>query len=174
MKIFIGCSSSDNAKNEYKEEAKALAKILSKDNDLVFGTSDRGLMGIIYNEFKRNNRKIYAVCYEIYVDFLKKLEVDESIIVKTLGDSNEKLIELSDVIIFLPGGYGTLCELIYTLETKRTKNHNKNIIIFNVDNYYSSELEMYKRAFDDKLVDTSFSSLCHVVDNIDDVIKYIK
>lgn len=175
MKIFVGCSSSvADIPLEYKNKALELAKIISKDNDLVFGAADKGLMGVFYNEFLKNNRKIYAICYDIYLEFLKKLKVDETYIVKTLGESNEKLIELSDVIVFLPGGYGTLCELIYTLETKRTKNHNKKIIIFNINDYYTSQIEMYKRAFNDKFVDTSFDELCYVVNSAEDVIKYIK
>lgn len=173
MKIFVGCSSSNDIDEKYKNDAKKLAEIISKGNDLVFGASDNGLMGIFYNEFLKSKRKIYAVCYEIYIEFLRKLEVDESYIVKTLGDSNEKLIELSDVLIFMPGGYGTMCELIYALETKRTKNHNKKIVIFNSNNYFEDQLNMYKKANCENFVTTSYEDLCLVSNSIEEVINYI-
>ena len=173
MKIFVGCSSSNNIDEKYKNDAKKLSEIISKDNDLVFGASDNGLMGIFYNEFLKNKRKIFAVCYEIYIEFLEKLKVDESYIVKTLGDSNEKLIELSDVLIFMPGGYGTMCELIYALETKRTKNHNKKIIIFNSNDYFDEQLSMYKNADNQKFVTTSYKDLCLVSNSVKEVIEYI-
>ena len=174
MKIFVGCSSSNNASVEYKNAARELAKIISKDNDLVYGADYNGIMGIFYEEFLKNNRKIYAVCYELYIDYLEKLKVHESYIVKTLGESNEKLIELADTIIFLPGGYGTLCELIYTLETKRTKNHNKKIIIFNLNNYFTSQLEMFNKAYSDNLVTSSYNELCIIANTVEEVVNNLK
>ena len=76
MKIFIGCSSSDEVSDEYKVVTKYLAECISKDNDLVFGCANRGLMGICYNEFLNNKRHITGICYEMYKDDLKDSCVD--------------------------------------------------------------------------------------------------
>ena len=54
MKIFISCSSQDTIEEIYKEKTYELVKELSKKNDLVFGSSDTGLMGICYKEFLKN------------------------------------------------------------------------------------------------------------------------
>ena len=66
MKLFISCSSQDTIKEEYKEQAKSLAEILSKDNDLVFGAYNKGLMGLSYDIAKKNNRKVIGICPEVY------------------------------------------------------------------------------------------------------------
>ena len=46
MKIFISCSSSNEISEEYKIVSKYLIEEISKDNDLVFGCSNNGLMGL--------------------------------------------------------------------------------------------------------------------------------
>ena len=74
----------------------------------------------------------------------------------------------------MPGGYGTMCELIYALETKRTNNHNKKIIVFNIDNYFTPQLEMYNNAFNNNLVTASYNELCLVANTVEDVINLIK
>ena len=121
MKIFISCSSQDTIEEIYKEKTYELVKELSKKNDLVFGSSDTGLMGICYKEFLKNKRNITGICYEIYKDLLEKLKLDKIIMVKTLNESNDQLINNSDIILVLPGAYGTLSEVISSIELIRTK-----------------------------------------------------
>ena len=92
MKIFLSCSSSDEIKDEYKVVTKYLTEEIAKDNELVFGCANRGLMGISYNAFKNANSKIIGVCYEMYKDDLKNLEIDEVHMVKSLEESNRLII----------------------------------------------------------------------------------
>lgn len=49
MKLFIGCSSSNNIPTEYFDDCKVLLEELMKENDLVFGACNSGLMGLAYN-----------------------------------------------------------------------------------------------------------------------------
>ena len=130
MKIFIGCSSSNEISDEYKVVTKYLVDNLSTDNDLVFGCADRGLMGICYRSFLESNRHITGICYEMYKDDLDGLKIDDLYMVKTLDESTKTLEDKSDIILFLPGSFGTLSELMYIVEGKRTNIHNKDIIIF--------------------------------------------
>lgn len=174
MKIFISCSSSDEIKDEYKVVTKYLAEELSKDNDLVFGCANRGLMGICYNEFKKNNKKVIGVCYEMYKDDLKNLEIDEVHMVKSLEESNRLLPELSDMIILLPGAYGTLSEFMCLLEEKRTGIHNKDIIIFNINGFYDELIDMFNKIYNNVSNKYNFKELVKVFNTADEIIEYIK
>ena len=115
MRVFVSCSSQDSIDDLYKEKASELASLISVDNDLVFGSSNAGLMGIFYREFLMNKRHITGICYELYKDLLDELNLDEVIMVKSLNESNNELIKNSDVILVLPGAYGTLSEVISTM-----------------------------------------------------------
>ena len=174
MKIFISCSSSDEIKEEYKIVSKYLIKELSKDNDLVFGCSQKGLMGIAYNEFLNNKRKIIGVCNEMYIDDLEGLKVDEINHVKCLEESNKLLGELSDIILILPGSFGTLAEFIDLLEEKRAGIHNKEIIIFNINGFYDDLINMFSKINKDVSKKYDFNSLCKVFTTADDIVEYLK
>ena len=87
-------------------------------------------MGVCYNSFLNNNRHITGICYEMYKDDLEGLKIDDLYMVKTLDESTKTLEDKSDIILFLPGSFGTLSELMYIVESKRTNIHDKDIIIF--------------------------------------------
>lgn len=174
MKIFIGCSSSNDVSEEYKIVTKYLAEQISKDNDLVFGCVDRGLMGICYNEFLKNNRSITGICYEMYKDELEDLILDKVCMVNTLEESTKTLEEESNIIIFLPGAYGTLSEFMYILESKRTKLHNKDIILFNINGFYDELIDMYNKINIKISKSYDFNSLCNVFNSVDEIVEYIK
>lgn len=173
MKIFIGCSSSDEISVEYKIVTKFLVEKLSVDNDLVFGCTNRGLMGICYREFLKNNRKIIGICYEMYKDDLKGLKLDEVYMVKTLAESNETLIGNADIIIFLPGAFGTLTEFMHMLEEKRTGLHNKDIIIFNINGFYDGLISTFDLINIKISNNYNYKKLCTIFNTVDDIYNYI-
>ncbi len=173
MKIFIASSSSEEIKEEYKVVTRYLCEKISVNNDLVFGCTSRGLMGISYNEFKKNNRKIYGVCYEMYKDDLNKLELTDVHMVKTLEESNRTLCDLADLILVLPGSFGTLSEFICILEEKRTSIHNKDIIIFNINNFYNDLINMFNKIHNDVSNNYDFNKLCKVYNTTDEIVNYI-
>ena len=174
MKIFIGCSSSKEIKDEYKIVSKYLVDELSKENDLVFGCTNRGLMGICYNSFLNNNRIITGVCYEMYKEDLKKLSLNEVHMVKTLEESNRLLENLSDILLFLPGSFGTLSEFIDILEEKRTGIHNKEMILFNINGFYDDLISMFNKIYNNVSKKYDFNNLCKVFNTADEIIEYLK
>lgn len=171
MNLFIGCSSNNEVKESVKEKVKELSNIISKNNDLVFGCSNNGLMRIIYNDFKKNNRKIYGVCYKIYENLLEDLELDEVSIVDDLGEST--IIRKSDNIIFLPGAYGTMSELITALELKRTNIFKGKIILYNIDNFFDDFISFCNKFYSFGCTQNSLKELCYVLGNKEDIINLL-
>ena len=174
MKIFIGCSSSEEIRDEYKIVSKYLIEKLSENNDLVFGCANRGLMGICYNSFLNNNRKIYGICNEKYIDEIKNIKCSEIKYVKSFEESNNSISELSDLILILPGSFGTLSELIDTLEEKRTNIHNKDIILFNINGFYDDLINMFDKIYNNVSNKYDFNNLCKVFRTADEILEYIK
>ena len=174
MKIFISCSSSNEIKDEYKVVSKYLIEEISKENDLVFGCTNRGLMGVSYNAFLKNNRKIIGVCNEMYIDEIKDLKLDSVKHVKSLEESNKMLGELSDVILILPGSFGTLAEFMDLLEEKRLEIHNKEMILFNINGFYDDLIKMFNKINNNISNKYDFNSLCKVFKTADEIIEYLK
>lgn len=174
MKIFVSCSSSDEISEEYKIVSKYLFEEISKDNDLVFGCTNRGLMGLCYNAFFQNKRKIYGVCNEMYKEDLKDLNIDETMYVNSFEEANIIFGEISDLILILPGAFGTLSEFIDLLEEKRVGIHNKDIIIFNINGFYDDLINMFNKIYNQVSKKYDFNSLCKVFTTSDETIEYIK
>lgn len=174
MKLFISASSQDTIKDIYKEKAESLAEKLSEDNDLVFGSSNHGLMGVVYREFLKNNRNITGICYTIYEYLLDELVLDKVIKVDTLADSTNALISEADALIFMPGAYGTIEELIEAIELKRTNKHDKKIIIYNINNYFDDLLKTFDKAYEEGCGKTKYTYLLFVSSSEEEVIDYLE
>ena len=133
MKIFIGCSSYDVIDKKYFKEGMKVASFLAKkNNSLIFGGSHHGLMGCVYDEFKKENCNIKAIQIEKYKEDLNDLECDK-IILKNVSDQLEAFKKESDVLMYLPGGYGTYTEIFYMISEYVNESHNKQIIVYNMN-----------------------------------------
>ena len=172
MKVFIGCSSYDDLNNIYYEEAKKLAKYLvDKDCSLVFGGSYRGIMGTVYNVFKENNKNIYAYQIEIYSKDLDYLDCYKKVVNSTL-EQLESFMNESDLLVFLPGGYGTYNEIFYMISEYVNKTHNKKILIYNINNYFDGLKDILSKIREEKFA--SLFDFVKIIDNLDEFKSYME
>lgn len=173
MRIFIGCSANEDIPSKYLNDCEKLLKGLFKgDNDLVFGACNKGLMGLAYNMALENEKKIIGIYPEVYEYEAHDLNC-EKIPTKTVSDRTNKLIENSDVLIFLPGGIGTTYELFTAIESKRGKEFDKPIIIYNSCGYYDKLVEFIDLMSEEKFVSKEVKNCFYVCDKIDDILFYI-
>ena len=128
MKVFIGCASSDEIPDIYFEESKKTINYLLKNNDLLFGAYDKGLMNLCKDTALNNRNKVIGVSPKIYENDLNTANYNEKILVDGILDRTKKLIKDSDIIVFLPGGIGTINELFASIDMKRSGEINKPII----------------------------------------------
>jgi uncharacterized protein (TIGR00730 family) len=134
MNVCVFCSANDLDK-KYVEPVKQMATLLGKaGHTLLWGGSDCGLMKIIADGVQQGGRTV-GVTIELFKSLARK-DTNEMIIVKTLSERKEILLERSDVIVVLPGGLGTLNEITEAMEQKRHHTHSSNIIILNIDGFY--------------------------------------
>lgn len=173
MKIFVGCSSSNDIDKKYLDECRTLLDKVLQDNDLVFGAYNNGIMGIAYNIAIKNNRKITAICPKAYTDDLKELKYDKEIITNNISERTRKLIDESDLLLFLPGGIGTYNELFNAIDCKRSHEYNKPIIIFNSNGFYDKFIEMMEQNYQEKF-SKSIDKLNYIITNsISETIKIV-
>ncbi|MCD0474632.1 TIGR00730 family Rossman fold protein [Flavobacterium sp. EDS] len=142
-RITVFCGSSFGNKKEYETQAFQLGQIMSENSiDLVYGGAKVGLMGAVADGVLNKNGKVIGVL----PDFLMKKEIahdnlTELIIVKSMHERKTKMNELSDGVIALPGGFGTLEEFFEMLTWAQLGLHKKPIGILNIDGFYDLLLE---------------------------------
>ena len=174
MKLFIGCASSNDIDNCYVDDCKKLIEKLLTNNTLIYGAYNEGLMGECFNTAKKNNNKVIGVCPKTYEEDSKKLNCDEIIITDNIIDRTKTLLNICDAIILLPGGIGTINELFSSIDSKRSGELNKKIVIFNSNHYYDKLLEFLDKLYAEKFSDKSIKDCYLVTDNIDEVLNYLK
>jgi len=162
MKIAVCCASSDKIDKKYIESSnRLLDQIFKGDNDLVFGAMNNGIMGVAYRNAKKHNRSVTGIAPEIYKGDFKDLDCDIEIITKSVNERTEGLINNSDVLLFLPGGVGTIYEFMSAIELKRSNEFDKPIIVYNETGFFDEMLQMlnevYQRDFTSQNVSLSYN-----------------
>ncbi|KAH0715552.1 hypothetical protein KY285_008468 [Solanum tuberosum] len=152
-KICVFCGSSPGKKSGYKEAAVELGKeLVSRNIDLVYGGGSIGLMGLVSQAVYSGGRHVLGVIPRT----LMPREITGETVgeVKAVADMHQRKAEMakhSDAFIALPGGYGTLEELLEVIAWSQLGIHDKPVGLLNVDGYYNSLL-----AFIDKAVEEGF------------------
>ena len=169
MRIAITSSSRDEIDNIYKEEAKPIIEYLAdKGYELNWGAGDKGIMAICYDEFNKRGNHIYGYTTPGYVYKLENLSNATNIVFDTTFELKKELFNDSDVIICLPGGIGTVSEILSYLEEIRSNNITKRIIICNINGWFNTFEQGIKELVDNKFADASLTSLYEIVNNVDE------
>ena len=136
--ILVYCGANSGTNPIYKETAKSLGLIFAKKGiRLIYGGGSLGLMGEISTTVMENGGETTG----IIPHFLDKLEVGnpnltEVIKVDTMHQRKALMEELSDAIITIPGGYGSMDELFEIMSWSQLGLHNKPVGLLNVNHFY--------------------------------------
>lgn len=137
-RIAVFCGSSFGTDDIYKSQAQLLGKTLARqDIELVYGGASVGLMGAVADGVLSEGGKAIGVL----PNFLKSREVahnelTELILVDSMHERKAKMHELSDGVIALPGGLGTLEEFFEMLTWAQLGLHKKPMAVLNTDGFY--------------------------------------
>ena len=182
--VCLFCASMDGSDPYYKKEADNLGGVLSKhEYSLLYGGGDLGLMGIAAKSAYRNNVKITSIFPE-YLDDPKIIFSDTKNLIKTkkIFDRKEKMIQLSDIFICLPGGIGTLDEITEVLSSAALGEHRKPIFLINTNKFWDPLINLLKHMEENKFIRTKgdeaikYSSLKNlfIVKNTDELSNHQK
>lgn len=173
MKIFVGCSSKNEIPDKYKKDCEKLLEKILIDNDLIFGAYNSGLMGIAYHQALKNKREIIGICPDSYKDDFNDLKCSKEIITKNVSERIDKLILESDICLFLPGGIGTINELFLAIESKRSHEFDKPIVIYNSCGFYDELLLFLDKVYNESFTMEYIKDSYYVSSDIDDILDYI-
>jgi len=176
MKVTIYCASSAQIAPKYFEAAEALARLLVAQNiQVIFGGGSRGLMGKLADVVLTEGGHIQGVM----PTFMNKVEwghpgVKDFIYTETMSARKELLIIGTDAVITLPGGSGTLEELLEVITLKRLGLFTQPIIILNTDGYYEPLKQMLERCVEEKFMHEKHLNMWTFVDEPHEVIPAIE
>lgn len=153
--ICVYTSSSNELDRIYYDEAKKLGGLIGQNGfNLIYGGGNLGMMGAVANAVKESGGKVCGVLPEkLYALDVGDAGCDELHITKCMRTRKEKLDQLSDAVITLPGGFGTVEELSEMIVQKQLGYTDKAIVILNTNGFYDELLKFF-----DKIISENFAS----------------
>ena len=148
MKIAVYCASVFGNNEEYVKAARELGQWIGKSNHaLVYGGGESGLMGAVAEEVHVAGNEVIAVVPG-NVEFIKSRPqpyVTKLITTTNMSERKQKMVELADVFIALPGGIGTLDEISEAIVLTKISASQKPCIFFNRNSFYTPLQELLKK-----------------------------
>lgn len=141
-RVAVYCGSADGNDPAYLAEARALgAGIAANGLGLVYGGANAGLMGAVADSALAGGAEVIGVLPEVLAGKeiahagLTRLEL-----VSTMHQRKARMAELADAFLILPGGYGTLEELLEVVTWAQLRLHAKPCILINTAGYWDAFL----------------------------------
>ena len=161
MNISVFCGSSNPKNEEYADAARALGRSLAEQgHTLLYGGSNLGLMGIVSGATMECGGSVVGVIPTIFSEeIIRSQVVTELVRVKSMAERKEYLIAHSDAFVALPGGIGTLDEVLEVMVANQLRQIDKPMYLLNLDGFYNLFLEqlraMHQMGFVRKGAETS-------------------
>ena len=138
MKVCVFCGSHSGNNPKFGEAAFSLGEWIAENgHSLVYGGSDRGLMGDVSRGCHSKGGEVIGIEPRFFLEQgFTSPSVTTLIPTEDMGERKKKMVELSDAYIALPGGIGTLDEISEVsalLGLERTKG---SLVLYNIDHFY--------------------------------------
>jgi len=173
----VFCSSSNSIDDVYFETATDLGhRIGQLGLGLVYGGASIGLMGAIARATHKKGGRVLGVIPEFFRDKDKNFEyskADELIIVETMRIRKAVMDERADAFIALPGGVGTLEEVIEILSMKQLGITEKPLVLVNTNNFYDGLISNLQNMVDLKFAKSSTLELFATCPNPSSALEFI-
>ncbi len=172
-RIAIFCGSSDGNSPVFRETAYNLGKILAqKGIDIVYGGAKVGIMKAVADGAMQNNGSAIGVLTR----FLQGKEVahnglTELILVDSMHERKHKMNELSNGMIALPGGFGTLDELFDVLTLGQLGQHQKPIGILNINGYFDHLVSLLQTMTEKGFLKEQNRSMLLIADSVEALLE---
>lgn len=175
MNICLYGSGSREIDKIYTDNAYELGcTIAKKGHALVFGGGDTGMMGACAHGVHDNEGKSIGIAPLWIGDFEPLCDkCSEFIYVDSMDERKNKFVEHSDAFIISPGGIGTLDEFFEIITLKKLKQHDKEIIVFNIEGFFEKMFEMIDE-MDRKGFLYKQEEMFKIANNIDEIFEYLR
>lgn len=145
MRIAVYCGSGFGKRKIYAEAADEVGSwIAEKGYELIYGGSERGLMGVLANAAVAKGGTVIGVEPEFFLEEgLEHKGISKTIPCKTMSERKSIMMNMSDAYIALPGGAGTLDEISEVIVLAGLGREHKPCILYNKEGYYDALLGFY-------------------------------
>lgn len=175
IRITAFCSSSKSLGQEYYDLAYSVGAEISRlGHVLVYGGTAVGMMNSLAEGARSNGGKVIGIVNQEFVRRkIADSKADELILVETLSERKEKLMEAAQLFLILPGGLGTLDELYEVLSLRMLGLMNRQTVLLNWQGFYSPMIDQLNKMISEGFVDPSLWNSLIVVQNVQGFVEFV-
>ena len=174
--VCVYCGSGPGTNPHFAESAKALGKIFAENAiRLVYGGGSLGLMGAIATSVLDHGGMVTG----IIPDFLTAREnalarVQEMVVTPDMHERKRLMFERSDAFVALPGGIGTLEELVEQLTWQQLGRHSKPVLLANIDGFWEPFFDLLSHMRSTQFIRAGLTVDILKADRVEDVLPRLR
>ena len=173
--VCVFCGSSDAADPAYLQAAADLGRALAAAGlRLVYGGGGVGLMGAAARAAHEAGGKVLGIIPDFLIGKERALETVEHEVVTSMHQRKQRFFEESQGFVILPGGIGTLEEVIELLSWRRLDLHSMPVVFYSPDGFWEPLFTLFQHTVDAKLTPQSFMGAWSVVDRVEDIVPALR
>ena len=176
LSVCLFCGSRNGNDAVFVDQAKALGRLLAEQGHrLVYGAGDRGLMGEAARAAQAAGGKVTGVIPQHLVDReVGKTDLDDYVVTENMHQRKMLMFQRSDAVVALPGGPGTLDELIEVLTWRQLALHAKPVAVVNVEGYWDPLEALLRHTVTHGFASESFLDFLKMVPDAASAVSYVE
>lgn len=172
--VCVFCGSSDAADPAYLRAAAGLGRDLAEAGlRLIYGGGGVGLMGACAMAAHEAGGRVLGIIPEFLMGRERALETVEHVVVNNMHQRKMMMFDRADAFVVLPGGVGTLEEVVELLSWRRLDLHAKPVVFYNPDNFWRPLFDLFQHTVDARLTPAEFMGSWTVIDRVDRIVPML-
>jgi uncharacterized protein (TIGR00730 family) len=174
--LCVYCGSSPGNDPAFVETARTFGKILAENGiRLVFGGGSTGLMGALADAVLKSGGDVTGIIPEFLTNRERPRRLAQELIVtRDMHERKAKMFERADGFVALPGGIGTLEELVEQLTWAQLGRHRKPILLANIKGYWDPLLTLIEHMRAQQFLPAAPRVDCLVADRVEDILPKLR
>ncbi|ORZ02669.1 hypothetical protein BCR43DRAFT_465843 [Syncephalastrum racemosum] len=170
--VFCGATTGNNP--AYVEQAQDLGKAFAENNlNIVYGGGSIGVMGAIAKAVLDNGGKATGVVPEpLFKNGSKQLA--ETIVVPDMHTRKKTMSDKSDAFVVLPGGFGTMEEMLEMITWSQLNIHSRPLLLLNTNNYFDLFVQWVDRCIEEGFIKKESAGIFVVCNSVQEVLDALK
>lgn len=174
--VAVYCASSAGLADHHYQDARRVGEGLAERGwPLVYGGGKAGMMGALADATRAKGGRVIGVIPDFMVEReLANTAADELIITSSMRDRRREMENRADAFVALPGGFGTLEELIEIMVGRMLNRHDKTLVLLNRHGFYDALIRFFDGLVQQGFKPGGWRGVVHIVPDVDSIWPYLE
>ncbi len=173
--VGVFCGSRRGRRSAYADAAVEVGRALARAGvRIVYGGGDVGLMGLVAGAALAAGGEVVGVIPErLMAREVAKPGLSQLVVTATMFERKERMIRAADAFLVLPGGFGTLDELLEVVTLRQLGYHDRPVVLLDVEDFFAPLLAFFERVMEEGFADAACRRLWRVARDVGEALALL-